>query len=118
MSLLTNWEPCSLTNREAYRKFGYLSPGRMEYLIELAERFDPEAMDPAVLGDAAGQYPDEDFLQEAIDELTRVAKAIDSERLNDLVTQLEEIQDEQVRATEYGREVIRGYQEAVGRVTE
>jgi len=79
MSLLREWESRNLSDREAYTKFGYLSPDRMERLIDLAERAD---------------------------RLREIAKNAKPQELLHIAASLEQIQEELEAATEYGREVI------------
>jgi len=92
---------------------GALSPERMERLIDLAERMDPEKLDAGILSEASGCYPEEGCLQFVIDQIRKMNK---SGYMDDIIEQLEDLQNELVGNGEYGREVIREYQHEVNKI--
>ena len=85
----------TLTNREYFRLYGFFTLERIEALIELEEDRDAEACTAAYLEEARSCFPEEDFLDAAID----MAKG-------DLKTELEEIAQSIAQSAEYGRECI------------
>jgi len=86
----------------------------MERLISMYEKIDIENIDPRVLNEARGCYPDEGFISEVLDLILKVAdQHKEPDYLRELCEELREIEDRVVRDGEYGREVIKDYQSAV-----
>jgi len=85
----------TLTNREYFRLYGFLTLERIEALIELEEDRDAEAGTAAYLEEARSCFPEEDFLDRAI----ALAKG-------KLKTTLEEIAQSVGQSADYGRECL------------
>jgi len=95
----------NLTAAEVFRINGALPVELQETLLRKAEQLDEARACVAHVQEAAGQYPDEDFLQDAISDLQTLAKRMRGDNRADLlalVEKLETIQTDAHNSTSYG----------------
>jgi len=100
----------NMTHAEYYLLNGTLSPVRCEELIEVSDAMNRVAGHAGGIDEALGQFPDEDFLQEIIDDLGTLARNLrldNRQTCKDIVKALELLQTETNQAAEHGREELR-----------
>ena len=98
----------NLTNREAYAQYGKLDEERMQKLLDIEDNYQPWD-NVHYVQEASAQYPEEDFLQDDIKALQRLVKNVRGDNkatLLGVIATLEDLQLQQARATEYGREEL------------
>lgn len=98
----------TLSASEAYRISGTLPHDKIEQLLDAQEQLDAIGNVSGSLIDA-DQYPAEDFLQDAIDDIGLMAKRLRGDNRADLIAisvKLEDLQLSIARAAEYGRECL------------
>jgi hypothetical protein len=103
-------DSANMTHAEHYRLNGTLSPARCEELIEIADAVDRTVDLTSGIDEALRQYPNEDFLQEAITDLGYLARGLrgaNRTMCKDVIDTLELLQTETNYAAEYGREELR-----------
>jgi len=101
MNLLSS----ALTPGEAYRLHGTVSAAQLEALVAKSEQL--EAITPALLGDGANCFPDEDFLEPIL----AMARALRGS--GPLLEALEDLQMQTYRTSEYGRYELNKAQQAL-----
>lgn len=106
MTYISNLSPA-----EEYRLNGTLSCETIETLLESHAKFEA-VQDVGNLDEARGCFPEEDCLQEHIEDLRRVAKGMRGDNralLLGLAEELEDTQAEIAVASEYGISEIKAY---------
>ena len=99
----------TLTNREMFNGNGTLSDKRIEYLLDLEDEHEKFVDTAENIREAKSQFPDEDFLSDIKGKLITLSKHLRGSNrttLTELIINLEEAIDEQVRASEYGMEEL------------
>ena len=100
----------SYTPREYYRLHGRLPERTIEALIDTSEDVESLPDVAPYISEASGQFPEEDFLGEAIEQVQDLAKKLrgdNRETAREIAVMLENIQQTITGGTEYGREQLR-----------
>lgn len=102
----------SMTDREYFRYHGTLSPERIEQLI--AQQEEGEAVDVAgalvKIGEAAAQYPEEDFgheIKSRLQALVKFVRGSNREELLGIIESFDDLLQCQFNSTDYGLSELR-----------
>lgn len=105
-----NVEASNLSHAEFYRLNGALSAERCETLID-AEADLEQLIDASThIDEASGCFVSEDFLSGVLSDMRALAKKVRGGNkfdLEQLIERLEEIESEEARNAEYGRDELR-----------
>ena len=106
----------NMSNQEAMNTFGGLPTDRIEKLIDMEILLGNVTLESYELSEAGAQYPEEDFLENVIEQIMELESLVRGHN-RDLAVEireaLEEIQTTTARATEYGLEKLRKIGDAV-----
>lgn len=94
-----------LTPQEHYRMHGCLAPEHTEEALDAIEACDALGAIDGYIKEAKAQFPEEDFLQEPIDELRKLAEPMRGENKAKLIALADKLQALQVSTfheSEYG----------------
>lgn len=100
---------------EHYRLHGSLPDNVMQELFDKVSAIDALLELGEAVVEAKGQYPVEDFLSEAINrvcELGRRLKSENRETVRQIAKELDDIQNEVMNSSEYGREKLKQVDDA------
>jgi hypothetical protein len=98
-----------MTNKECFRLNGTLPAERIEKLIGIEEQFDKFEDVSIDIGEAIGQYPDEDCLSSIIKDLNDLCKKLRGDNrahLQGIICDLEEKESTLIQSAEYGTEKL------------
>ena len=100
----------SLTHREHFKLHGGRPIAAIEALLDTAEDAEDMCEIEAHISEAAGQFPEEDFLHEHVKRLTALQKCVRGDNkveVESILADLEDALDTMRKATEYGREELK-----------
>lgn len=95
----------NMSPREAFRFYGQLPESLIEQLLDDSEFAEENQNAIPLIYEAKAQFPNEDFAQDIISELQFIAKRLrgnNREELLDTIRNLEKLQSEIARESEYG----------------
>lgn len=102
-------ETSNMSHAECFKLNGDLSLERIEQLIDNQLKEDTLPSVECKIEEAVGQFPNEDFLQDIINDIGDIAKRLrgdNKKEMMDIMDRLDEIQMSTLHSSEYGMQEL------------